>query len=151
MPDSAISDFPAHATMPQVPSPDTGEGLGCGRSLADPSHCEALLVIVIGARVTVRTRVDQRFDLVSHLEVGSARGNCRRCHRFPDPHVVQVIVKLPSALKTGDVGFSRLGPWFVERRHRSGDPPVAATTQQVQHGVDHVFTLQTEAEGDFLP
>jgi hypothetical protein len=99
----------------------------------------------------VNTAVDQRFDLVSRLKVSSARGNCRRCLRFPDPHVVQVIVKLLSALKTGDVGISGLGPWFMERRHRSGDPPVAATTQQVQHGVNHVFTLQTEAEGDFCP
>jgi hypothetical protein len=39
---------------------------------------------------------------------GSARGNCRRWRRFPDPHEVQVMVKL-SALKTGEVGIS----WVV--------------------------------------
>jgi hypothetical protein len=89
----------------------------------------------------------RRLPLESRLEVGSARGNCRRRHQFPDPHVVQVIVKLFSALKTGDVGISGLGPRLMDRRYRPGELPVAATIQQVQHGVDHAFSLQTAAEG----
>ena len=84
--------------------------------------------------------------LVWRLEMGGV-GNSGHWHRFPDPHIVQVIVKLPSALKTGDVGISGLGPRLMEGRYRSGDPLVAATTKHVQHGVDHVLTLQTEAEG----
>jgi len=92
-----------------------------------------------------------RCCLVWRLEVGSATGNCRRWYQFPDPHVVQVIVELLSALKTGDVGISGWGPGLMDRRYRSGDLPVAATTQQVQHCFDHAFTLQTEPEGTFCP
>ena len=88
-----------------------------------------------------------RCCLVWRLEVGSATGNCRRWHQFPDPHVAQVIVKLLSALKTGDVGIAGWGPGLMDRRYRSGDLPVAATTQQVQHCFDHAFILQTETEG----
>jgi hypothetical protein len=39
-----------------------------------------------------------------------------------------------------------LRPRLMEGRDRSGDPLVAATTKHVQHGVDHVLTLQMEAE-----
>ena len=93
-----------------------------------------------------------RCCLVLRLEVGSATGNCRCWHQFPDPHVVQVIVKLLSALKTGDVGISGWGPGLMDRRYRSGDLPVAATTQQVQHCFDHAFTLQTESgKGNSCP
>jgi hypothetical protein len=39
----------------------------------------------------------------------------------------------------------------MDRRYRSGDLPVVATTQQVQHCFDHAFTLQTETDRTFCP